>query len=95
MNLRDDDVVSAVALVMETAADTSAQVEIDTEIDAEIGTEMRRPGLEKGDPRGTPFNFGWTQSAAPCTAAGGTTTARAIDGAHGWTPLRRGPAPVV
>src|SRR4051812_893273 len=32
MNLRDDDTVSAVALVMDTAADTSAQVEIDTEI---------------------------------------------------------------
>jgi DNA gyrase subunit A len=31
MNLRDDDTVSAVALVMDTAADTSAQVEIDTE----------------------------------------------------------------
>jgi hypothetical protein len=31
MNLRDDDTVSAVALVMDTAADTSAQVEIDTD----------------------------------------------------------------
>jgi hypothetical protein len=31
MNLRDDDTVSAVALVMDTAADTSAQVEIETE----------------------------------------------------------------
>jgi DNA gyrase subunit A len=31
MNLREDDVVSAVALVMESAADTSAQVEIDTD----------------------------------------------------------------
>ena len=35
MNLRDDDTVSAVALVMDTAADTAAQVEIDTEIDAD------------------------------------------------------------
>jgi len=31
MNLREDDTVSAVALVMESAADTSAQVEIETE----------------------------------------------------------------
>jgi DNA gyrase subunit A len=31
MNLREDDTVSAVALVMETTADTAAQVEIDTE----------------------------------------------------------------
>jgi DNA gyrase subunit A len=31
MNLREDDTVSAVALVMETTQDTSAQVEIDTE----------------------------------------------------------------
>src|SRR5688572_25151911 len=31
MNLREDDTVSAVALVMESAADTSAQVEIDTD----------------------------------------------------------------
>jgi DNA gyrase subunit A len=29
MNLREDDVVSAVALVMESAADTSAQVELE------------------------------------------------------------------
>src|SRR6185436_4693172 len=35
MNLRDDDTVSAVALVMESAQDTGAQVEIDTEIDTE------------------------------------------------------------
>jgi DNA gyrase subunit A len=28
MNLRDDDTVSAVALVMDTAADTAAQVEL-------------------------------------------------------------------
>jgi DNA gyrase subunit A len=31
MNLREDDTVSAVALVMESAADTSAQVELDDE----------------------------------------------------------------
>jgi DNA gyrase subunit A len=31
MNLREDDTVSAVALVMESAADTSAQVEIETD----------------------------------------------------------------
>jgi hypothetical protein len=31
MNLRDDDTVSAVALVMETSQDTSAQVYIDTD----------------------------------------------------------------
>jgi DNA gyrase subunit A len=31
MNLREDDTVSAVALVMETSQDTSAQVEIDTD----------------------------------------------------------------
>jgi len=35
MNLREDDTVSAVALVMESAQDTGAQVEIDTEIDTE------------------------------------------------------------
>jgi hypothetical protein len=29
MNLRDDDTVSAVALVMDTAADTAAQGELD------------------------------------------------------------------
>src|SRR6185295_9546270 len=40
MNLRDDDTVSAVALVMDTAADTSAQVEIDTELDAEPDTDI-------------------------------------------------------
>ena len=33
MNIRDDDRVSAVALVMETTQDTSAQVEIDTDED--------------------------------------------------------------
>ena len=33
MNLREDDTVSAVALVMETAADTSAQVELEDERD--------------------------------------------------------------
>ena len=33
MNLREDDQVSAVALVMESAADTSAQVEIETDYD--------------------------------------------------------------
>ena len=31
MNLREDDTVSAVALVMDTAADTAAQVELDTD----------------------------------------------------------------
>jgi hypothetical protein len=31
MNLREDDTVSAVALVMESAADTAAQVEIETD----------------------------------------------------------------
>jgi DNA gyrase subunit A len=35
MNLREDDTVSAVALVMDTAADTAAQVEIDTDIETD------------------------------------------------------------
>jgi hypothetical protein len=40
MNLREEDVVSAVALVMETAADTSAQVELEgDEIVAETDSE--------------------------------------------------------
>jgi DNA gyrase subunit A len=41
MNLRDDDVVSAVALVMETSEETAAQVE--AAVDPEPGPEVAEP----------------------------------------------------
>jgi DNA gyrase subunit A len=47
MNLREDDTVSAVALVMESAADTSAEVQEDLPVDAE--PEAVEPEAPEGD----------------------------------------------
>src|SRR3954463_16443055 len=48
MNLREDDTVSAVALVMETAADTSAEVQEDLPVDAEPAAAAE-PEAPEGD----------------------------------------------
>jgi DNA gyrase subunit A len=39
MNLREDDTVSAVALVMEQAAETAAQVEVDVDVNADLAED--------------------------------------------------------
>jgi DNA gyrase subunit A len=49
MNLREDDTVSAVALVMETTADTAATVQEDLPEVEDVEPEITEPEASEGD----------------------------------------------
>ncbi len=93
MNMREDDVVSAVALVVETSTDTAAEVEEPLE---EIGPRSGDRGVStRGVPLGTPLAIGscWTKPASSTTTRG-TTPGPLRRRCLGLDSAERRPAPI-
>ena len=100
MNLREDDVVSAVALVVETSTDTGGGGRGGARGGRAEEPEAEEPGLRaedvstRGVPLGTPLAIGcWTKPASS-TATRGTTPGPLRRRCLGLDSAERRPAPI-